>query len=284
MNRIKNKFWYLGYYKLRESIALLLVAFIDAIHRRIPRRLFFITNTYQILIFRDAKISKINKEVIIGLDDFKYNLRLAGSDFEVFNQIILQDELKFVIIYASQLKNSALQIIDCGANIGLATLAFKKSFPKAKIISIEPESSNYIQLCKNISDNNLSDVVAIEAGVWSEKTTLVPDLEFRDGSNWAFALKESEDSEAKGIPVDSLINIAATAGWSYVDLLKIDIEGSEFEIFRNVDKWQAILDTVKIISIEVHEEKGSAAEIEEILLKNGFQLMHSGELLIGLRI
>ena len=284
MNRIKNKFWYLRYYKFRESIALLCVTFIDAIHRRIPRRLFIIKNTYQTLLLRGAKISKKNKEVIIDLDDFKYNLRLAGSDFEVFNQVILQDELKFVIKYASQLKNSALQIIDCGANIGLATLAIKKSFPKAKIISIEPESSNYIQLCKNISDNNLSDVVAIEAGVWYEKTTLVPDLEFRDGSNWAFALKESEDSEAKGIPVDSLLNIATTAGWSYVDLLKIDIEGSEFEIFRNVDKWQAILDTVKIISIEVHEEKGSAAEIEEILLKNGFQLMHSGELLIGLRI
>ncbi len=283
MNRI-NKFWYLSYYKFRESIALLCAIFIDAIHSRLPRRLFIIKKTYQTLLLHGAKISKRNNEVIVDLDDFKYNLRLAGSDFEVFNQVILEDELKFVIKYTSQLKNNALQIIDCGANIGLTTLAIKKSFPRAKIISIEPESSNYIQLCKNISDNNLSDVVAIEAGVWYEKTTLVPDLEFRDRSNWAFALKESEDSEAKGIPVDSLLNIAMTAGWSYVDLLKIDIEGSEFEIFRNVDKWQAILDTVKIISIEVHQEKGSAAEIEEILLKNGFQLMHSGELLIGLRI
>jgi len=284
MNRTKNKFLYLRYYKFKESIALLLALFIDSIHRRIPRRLFIVKNTYQTLLLRGAKISRKNKEVIIDLHDFKYNLRLAGSDFEVFNHIILQDELKFVIKYASQLKKSALQIIDCGANIGLATLAIKKSFPKAKIISVEPESSNYIQLCKNISDNNLSDVVAIEAGVWYKKTTLVPDLEFRDKSNWAFALKEAGDREANGIPVDSLSNIAATVGWSNVDLLKIDIEGSEFEIFRNVDKWQAIFDTVKIISVEVHEEKGSASEIEEILIQNGFQLMHSGELLIGLRI
>ena len=270
MNRIKNKFWFLGYYKFRESIALLLALFIDSIHRRTPRRLFIVKNTYQTLRLRGAKISRNNKEVIIDLDGFKYNLRLAGSDFEVFNQIILQDELKLVIKYASQLKDSALQIIDCGANIGLATLAFKKSFPKAKIISIEPESGNYIQLCKNISANNLSDVVAIEAGVWYEKTTLAPDLEFRDKSNWSFALKEAGDSLTNGIPVDSLFNIATTVGWSYVDLLKIDIEGSEFEIFRNVDKWQAILDTVKIISVEVHEEKGPASEIENILLKMVF--------------
>lgn len=283
MSRKKHRFRYLKYYKFRESVLLLFSLLIDSIYRRIPSHIFTVRNTYEALLLRNATISRENDEAVVSLNGFTYKLRITGSDFEVFNQIVLQEELETVIQHAHHLKNEQLNIIDCGANIGLSSLTFKKNFPQANIICVEPERSNYLQLCKNISMNNLTNVTAIEAGVWYKKATLVPDLEFRDKSNWSFALKEAKDKTTSGIKVDSILNIAAAAGWSHVDILKIDIEGSEFELFKNIETWQSILDSIKIISIEVHEEKGQLEEIEKILLQKGFHLKNSGELVIGIR-
>jgi FkbM family methyltransferase len=278
-----SKFWYLKYYNIKEAIILLWALFIDSLHCKIPKQVFIIKNTYEFLRLRRAEFSRKKDEVTINFDSSYYKLRLTGSDFEVFNQIILQEELKTVLACAQEIKNDVLQIVDCGANIGLSSLIFKQNFPNAKILSIEPEPSNYIQLCKNIEINNLSNVTPIQAGVWYKETVLTPDLSFRDKSNWSFALKEANEYAADGIKVNSLSNFVSVAGWKHVDLLKIDIEGSEFDIFRNLSTWQHILETVKVISIEVHEERGSIDEIEKILLQNGFHLKKSGELLIGVR-
>jgi FkbM family methyltransferase len=121
----------------------------------------------------------------------------------------------------------------------------------------------------------------LELGVWYEPGMLSADNDFRDGENWSFALKPG--SEGQKIKVDSLVGITRSENWERIDVLKIDIEGSEFELFRNLEKWQSIFDTVKIVSIEVHEEIGSFFEITEILSNNGFRLERHGELLIGVR-
>jgi FkbM family methyltransferase len=277
------RFWYLKYYTLKESVILLWSLFVDTLYQKIPKKVFLIKNTYDVLQLKNAKISRAGDEVIINLDSYSYNLRLSSSDFEVFNQIVLQEELKLVIRLSQQLKNENLRIVDCGANIGLSSLTLKKNFPSSKIICIEPEPGNFLQLCKNIESNSLTDITPLQMGVWHKKTTLVPDLDFRDRSNWSFALKETEDLSSNGIQVDSLLNVVDGIGWTYIDVLKIDIEGSEFEVFRNLKTWKPLLDTVKVLSIEVHEEVGALTEIESILLQNGFHLKTSGELLIGVR-
>jgi FkbM family methyltransferase len=213
----------------------------------------------------------------------RFTLRLAGSDFDVFNQIVLNNEFNAVLHLASELQNDRLHIVDCGANIGLTTLMFKKRFPNAKIICIEPEPSNFKQLVRNIDNNELEETTPLPIGVWHEKKTLAADLSFRDQSNWAFALKENDTPTDAGVNVDSLSNIVTQMGWSHIDILKIDIEGSEFPLFRNLTSWKSIFDTVRIVSIEVHEEVGSRKEIENILRQNGFVLETSGELLIGIK-
>jgi FkbM family methyltransferase len=278
-----SKFWYLKYYNIKDSLVLLWALFIDSLHARIPKQVFLIKNTYQALRQKNAQILREKNEITINLDSCLYRLRLSGSDFDVFNQVVLKEELKTLTDFASQLDVKHLQIIDCGANIGLSSLVFKRNFPNSKIISVEPEKTNYLQLCKNIELNKLSDVTAIEMGVWHRETRLEPDHTFRDKSNWSFALKETSDFSNNGVKVDSISNITKNAGWTRIDLLKIDIEGSEFEIFRNLHTWKSIFDTVKIVSIEVHEEIGPVREIETILLENGFWLQKSGELLIGVR-
>jgi hypothetical protein len=69
-------------------------------------------------------------------------LRPNTSDMDVFQQIFVNEEYEF------SLDTDPAVIIDAGANIGLASIYYSIKYPKAKIIAIEPELSNY-ELLKN---------------------------------------------------------------------------------------------------------------------------------------
>ncbi len=59
-------------------------------------------------------------------------------------------------------------ILDCGANIGLATIYWKHLFPEARVLAFEPDSSGAQVLRTNLSFLNISGVEVIEAAVWTE--------------------------------------------------------------------------------------------------------------------
>ena len=61
-------------------------------------------------------------------------------------------------------------IIDCGANIGLASIYFKFHFPDVKIYAFEPEISNFKMLKKNVA--NYKDVVVFQKAIWYESANL----------------------------------------------------------------------------------------------------------------
>lgn len=66
------------------------------------------------------------------------------SDYETFYQAIVHNQYRF------NYPVNAKIMIDGGANIGLASIAFKNIFPAATIIAIEPDKENFIQLNKNL--------------------------------------------------------------------------------------------------------------------------------------
>ena len=54
-------------------------------------------------------------------------------------------------------------ILDCGANVGLATLFFKLHYPAARLTSFEPAPACFELLRRNVADNGLSDVTLVQA-------------------------------------------------------------------------------------------------------------------------
>ena len=85
-------------------------------------------------------------------------IRENSSDTAVFNQVFYRNE------YNIELKEEPEIIIDCGANIGLASVYFANKYPGALIIAIEPEPSNYEMLIKNTA--NYSNIHCHNNGVW----------------------------------------------------------------------------------------------------------------------
>lgn len=280
MNR---KIDYFRHFSFRDFCRLSLGLLVDKVHDPLPTRILVAKKVIDHLHKNDGSFERRDGEMLVVLGKEHYVLRREGSDLDVFNQIVLEHGLRRVSELTRNLNISDLRIVDCGANIGLSALALKREFPNAKIVCMEPEPGNFSQLKKNIEANALVDVVPLQVGVWYEDATLEQDTTFRDGESWSFALKSSDCSEGQGFRVTSLDAVAAMQKWDRIDVLKIDIEGAEFPLFRNLDRWKAIWDTVRVVSVEVHAEKGPLLEIAEILWRSGFKVETDGELTIGVR-
>ena len=135
-------------------------------------------------------------------------------------------------------------IIDAGANIGLAAVYFANVYPKAKIYAIEPEQSNYELLLQNIQQ--YSNIQAFKAALWNNATRL--EISNCEAKKWAFQVKELRNGSIIGVTVDDLLE---KSGHDQIDILKIDIEGGEKEIFSfGYDKW---LGKVGLIILELHD-------------------------------
>ena len=137
-------------------------------------------------------------------------------------------------------------VVDCGANIGLATRYLKHLFPQAQIIAIEPDGENFELLRKNI--DHLDGCQAVQAAVWPVDGSV--ELE-RDGLRHS-AFRTKGSSPGKGsIEAVSIPRIMERFGLDRIGLLKIDIEGAEMELFSAADlSW---LERVDRIAIELHD-------------------------------
>ena len=169
------------------------------------------------------------------------SLRTDTSDINIFEQVFVDREYEF-------LNGRKLDtIIDAGANIGLASVCFKQLNPQAKIIALEPESSNYELLVKNTS--SYDQVTALKMGLWNKATFLK--IANPEGVKSGFRLAEVEagDADIETTTVDALID---QLGVDKVDLLKIDIEGGEVELFADKPQW---LSRVRMLVIELHDRQ-----------------------------
>ena len=77
-------------------------------------------------------------------------------------------------------------------------------------------------------------------------------------------------TDYRDVPRKTLDEIMNSRGMDYLDFLKIDIEGSEFELFKNHGKWLA---RVCNLSMEVHPECGDVEDIVQILERAGFDVV-----------
>ena len=199
-----------------------------------------------------------------------FNVRVGSkaTDLRVLEQVFSRQE------YALPKSITPRTIIDAGANIGCATIFFASHYPGVHIIAIEPEASNFEVLQSNCA--GLSNVVPIQAAVWSHPATLT----FVDPycGSWAFAMKErvEDGTPVRGITISQLVEEFSL---DRIDVLKMDIEGGEKEIFSASDlSW---LDKVGMLAIELHDfsRPGCAKAFYSALRDRRFEQRQSGDLL-----
>src|SRR5262249_44431289 len=119
-------------------------------------------------------------------------------------------------------------IIDAGANVGYASVFFAETFPKARIIAIEPEPANFALLQQNTAP--YANVTPVRAAIWPHAASV--SIENPNDEAWAFRVQEGDRSNGNTIRGVSVPELVAEHGISSIDIFKIDIEGAEKELFQ----------------------------------------------------
>lgn len=179
-------------------------------------------------------------------------IRYGTSDRHVFRQIFIDQE------YATlRLPSDIRLIVDCGANVGYASAYFLSRFPGVKVIAVEPDPSNFELLKRNMQPYE-ERVTLVHAGVWSHKAGLVV-CPSRAGDEWSTQVRECLEGEVPDVLATDILSLIALSGMDRIDLLKVDIEGSETVVFgSNSRLW---IEKVDNIVTELH-----GAEAESALL------------------
>jgi FkbM family methyltransferase len=140
-------------------------------------------------------------------------------------------------------------IIDCGSNVGVSVLFFKRLYPQCKIIAFEPDPETFATLERNVRDNGLSDVSCHQMALGDADGS----VDFYQDENIISSLAMSTLHER--MPTTKKISVPARKLSTFidcdVDLLKIDIEGAEVKVLRDLHE-TGKLRSVKRMHLEYH--------------------------------
>jgi FkbM family methyltransferase len=194
--------------------------------------------------------------------------RETPSDHYTFGDIFEQEVYKTVLQHVPDCS----MIVDLGANIGFASLYLAKAYPSARVVSVEPNRENFGLLQTNLKDLiRRGRCIPLQAGVWSVHKPLAVDPKWQDGAYNAYRLQDGTQGQhaADSVQGITMEEILAAAKSQQVDLLKVDIEGAEVELFRGDLGW---LKRVRAIAIEFHGESRHESRFDQILKTNGFSV------------
>ena len=167
-------------------------------------------------------------------------IRLGTTDVAAFEHVFIDDE------YGFSLAKRPSVIVDVGTNIGMSAVYFSRRYPDATIFAIEPEPANFNILKKNAK--MFPSIVPINAALWSHDGF----IQIFDGGHgsWGTQVREGDDFSGDSVKSLKLDTLLFHYGIHRIDLLKIDIEGAECEVFKNAQMW---IGRIEAICIELHD-------------------------------
>jgi len=213
-----------------------------------------------------ARLLRTTGETAVSIPGIVHpiHLRLRTSDVPLLTQVILLSQ------YDWKFPESPRVIVDAGANIGLASIFFANRYPGAKIISVEPAPSNLKLLRKNMAPYPNNIIVA--GALWKDNSRV--QIVDPGGGEWGFQVEEGPSANG-GVAALTLDRLMDQVGIDFVDLLKVDIEGAEKEVFETSSPW---IKRVGTIAIELHDQLkvGCSRAFREATRDFGHEL-HKGE-------
>lgn len=163
------------------------------------------------------------------------------------------------------------KVLDLGANIGFSAIYLNVLFPNAEFVAVEPDPRNIELLRENLETNRVRArvvpaAVAAEPGSVRLRFDVNPTCSALESSPM-HALAHSVEVMARTVP-----DLLDEAGWSNVDLVKMDIEGTEDELLSRDNSW---LERVRALCLEIHPNT-TPDRIAGYLSPYGFRLTRLG--------
>ncbi len=216
-----------------------------------------IVKNWQVIIF--VYFGIYNKEFyILNLKNgLKIKLRTNSTDMQTFANVwILKEyEVDDFIISDSDV------IIDIGGHIGLFALFASSKLKNGKIISIEPYPKNFNLLDENMKNNNFQNSILINKAISNTDRNLELFVNSLDDSAHSIHGSGEKGIQIKGITLNQIIQEYEI---TKCDMLKMDCEGSEFEIIASLSDDELL--KMDKICLEYHLKEHNESLLD--LLKN----------------
>lgn len=223
---------------------------------------------------------------------YPYELQLRGGDRLVLREHT--DVVVFWMVFARQhypVAASHRVIVDLGANIGMFTLYAARRAPTARIVAVEPFPDTRDRLEELVETNHLRDRVTIlncaiagtegrrtmdsGGGIPSQYRRLYSPETRTLNSQHRGPVGATQDDSGVPVRTETLGQLLDSAGVTVVDLVKMNIHGSEYDVLMSTDP--SVLERCRQIAVQYHElpaEMGLGKEqIFERLRQLGFTLM-----------
>lgn len=153
-------------------------------------------------------------------------------------------------------------VVDIGANVGLFCLATRDVFPSATIHAYEPNPRLKPHLATHARQAGATyflEAVTAKGGPIR--------LDFTPGESVSTT---AEHDPAGSIPSASFAEVVNRAG-GRVDVLKVDCEGGEWELFDEREPWTA----VRYVAMEYHDRNGRGLDAASSAIRGlGFTIQH----------
>ncbi len=210
---------------------------------------------------------KLLKAKIFG----KYTFNYLPDDKYVGQRIALEKYEPYETELILKQVNKGDIIIDIGANIGYYTVLFADKVGKTgKVIAIEPDPINFEILQKNIKENKLRNVVAVQAAVGSENKKMI--LYKSEENLGDHKLWKNGAAINKEVFCRKLDDLLKDLGYEKIDLIKVDTQGWEPEVFAGAKR--TIEKDLPIIFFEYSPVSYKLAKLDQIEMMNWLKKLY----------
>ena len=196
----------------------------------------------------------------VKVNGFEWSLPDAMSFLWQYHEIFFLESYKF----KSQMKQPI--IVDCGSNVGLSIYYFKRLYPYSRVFGFEADEGVFQYLQSNVG--SLPNVEISQKAVWVHDQGVSFHTEGADGG----LINATEQGNVPSIRLREVLR-----DFDHIDMLKMDIEGAEFEVLD--DCWEE-MSKVDHLFLELHTFRKEPQAIGKVLLsleKSGFRYFVSNE-------
>jgi FkbM family methyltransferase len=206
---------------------------------------FYLGTTTAIKVYWD----KCVKKGLLKVPFIKHPFKIRYGDFaddQIFNEVILKRSY-----HGLTAEDKVSRIIDLGSNIGLSVISFLSDYPKAEVVAVEPDVENFKILNENTKPYNdgANRIHNFNTAIYNREIELY--IENPDVGSHGFRMVEGVIPRHRGsVKSITMNNLLVQLGWNVVDIIKIDIEGAEKELFETNTEW---IGKTRFLIVETHD-------------------------------
>lgn len=217
-----------------------------------------------------ARLQRTEGPVVLQLrNGLQFAVRPFTIDLDVLDEVVH----KGVYTFCDWTLPTSPNIVDIGAHIGAFSVLASQLWPSASIFAFEPQEDNFRLLQQNLCLNQCTRVQAFQLAVAGQSGPRNLRVSLTNTGGHAL------ESSSEGASIVNAVSLSEFMGKYPIDtvhFLKMDCEGSEYEILKNLPN--DLFARIERLAVEFHRNEALSSEegaiwLSDLLQARGYKLL-----------